>query len=158
RLRERWSPRPTASPPSKAARLPPSPVKAEFESRNCHTLEKFFRADDNFAHPFPPYLARGDECRHRSRWRGGCRLTQTASLNRRRSMKVKTNVKASGTHPQHNQTVARGLKVKTNVKSGGSKPQHNQTVARELKVKTNVRAGGDGHQHNQTVSRGLKVQ
>jgi hypothetical protein len=33
-------------------------------------------------------------------------------------MKVKTNVKAGGTNPNHNQTVSRGLKVKTNVKAG----------------------------------------
>jgi hypothetical protein len=56
-------------------------------------------------------------------------ITQSSILNRRRSMKIKTNVKAGhGTHAtgggggagrsNHNQTVARGLKVKTNVKAG----------------------------------------
>jgi hypothetical protein len=58
-------------------------------------------------------------------------------------MKIKTNVKAGGTNPNHNQTVSRCLKVKTNVKAG-DKPvptNHNQTVSRGLKVKTNVKAG-----------------
>jgi hypothetical protein len=33
------------------------------------------------------------------------------------------------------------MKIKTNVKAGGVKPNHNQTVARGLKVNTKVRAG-----------------
>ena len=33
------------------------------------------------------------------------------------------------------------MKIKSNVKAGGQGPQHNQTVSRGLKVKTNVRAG-----------------
>jgi hypothetical protein len=34
-----------------------------------HTL-KNIPGYDEFGYPFPPYLARGDERRHRSRWRG----------------------------------------------------------------------------------------
>jgi len=33
-------------------------------------------------------------------------------------LKVRTNVKAGGTHMQHNQKVSRGLKVRTDVKAG----------------------------------------
>jgi hypothetical protein len=55
---------------------------------------------------------------------------QSSILNRRRAMKIKTDVKAGMAFgggggagrtipPNHNQTVARALKVKTNVKAGG---------------------------------------
>jgi hypothetical protein len=64
-------------------------------------------------------------------------------------MKIKTNVKAGGSHMQHNQKVARGLKTRTNVKAGenpngagnGSNQNHNQTVTRGLKVKSGAKAG-----------------
>ena len=46
-------------------------------------------------------------------------IAQSSILNRRRTMKIKTNVKAGGIHLNHNQTAARGLKVKTSVKAGG---------------------------------------
>jgi len=60
-------------------------------------------------------------------------------------MKIKTNVKAGGHCPvdfcgvNHNQTV--GLKVKTKVKASGEHDQHNQTMSRGLKVKTGIKAG-----------------
>ena len=38
--------------------------------------------------------------------------------NNRKSLKIKTNVKAGGVEVNHNQRAARGLKVKTNVKAG----------------------------------------
>jgi hypothetical protein len=124
--------------------------------------EQYFLRADQFDLPIPPYLVRGDKRRHRSRWHSGRRLAQTIGLNRRRSMKIKTNVKAGGDRQQHNQTVARGLKVKTNVKAGdsgeGTHVNHNLTVARGLKVKTHVMSGGHGVQHNQTVARGVKVK
>jgi hypothetical protein len=70
-------------------------------------------------------------------------------------MKIRTNVKAGGSKPQHNQTVTRGLKLKTNVKAGDVPNggggtvgllggNHNQPVARGLKVKTSVKAGAIG--------------
>jgi len=37
-------------------------------------------------------------------------------------MKIKTNVKAGGVSPNHNQTMARSLKVKTGVKAGSGPP------------------------------------
>src|SRR5215467_335446 len=92
-------------------------------------------------------------------------------------MKIKTNVKAGGVTPNHNQTVAQGLKVQSNVKAGrfDIEPQHNQTMARGLKPETDVKTegangdlpvdsvdngdgGGAGLQHNQTMTRGLKVK
>jgi len=57
------------------------------------------------------------------------------------SMKIKTNVKAGGIMPNHNQTAARGLKVKSHVRAGEAQMQHNQTVAKVLKVKTGIKAG-----------------
>jgi hypothetical protein len=50
-------------------------------------------------------------------------IAQSSILNRRRrTMKIKTNVKAGLNFTckpvNHNQTMARGLKVKTNVKAG----------------------------------------
>ena len=56
-------------------------------------------------------------------------------------MKIKTNVKAGMSNPQHNQTMARGLKVKTNVNVGDMTAQHNQTLVKGLKVKTGIKAG-----------------
>jgi hypothetical protein len=38
---------------------------------------KNLRGDDQFGHPFPPYLVKGEEHLHRSRWRGACRHNQT---------------------------------------------------------------------------------
>ena len=43
-------------------------------------------------------------------------------------MKIKTNVKAGGIMPNHNQTVSRGLKVKTGVKAGDPPPSSDGTV------------------------------
>jgi hypothetical protein len=84
------------------------------------SLPSFFLSDDNWGHPFPHVLVRGDMRPHRSRWRGACRLAQTIILKEMRDMKIKSNVKAGYVRtPNHNQTVARGLKVKTNVKAGG---------------------------------------
>jgi hypothetical protein len=37
-------------------------------------------------------------------------------------MKTKTNIRAGGISPNHNETMVRGLKVKTNVKAGGVRP------------------------------------
>ena len=64
-------------------------------------------------------------------------------------MKIKTNVKAGGIMPNHNQTAARALKFKKNVKAvvngdgagAGANMQHNQAVAGGLKVKTGIKAG-----------------
>ena len=55
-------------------------------------------------------------------------------------MRIKTNVKAGGESPQHNQTI-RSVKVKSGVKAGGSQLNHSQTVTHGLRVKTNVKAG-----------------
>ena len=38
------------------------------------------------------------------------------------------------------------MTIKTNVKAGGTGPNHNQS----LKVRSNVKAGGGGSNHNQT--------
>jgi hypothetical protein len=38
-------------------------------------------------------------------------------------MKIKTNVKAGGIMPNHNQTMTRGLKVKSDVKAGAAVPR-----------------------------------
>jgi hypothetical protein len=68
-------------------------------------------------------------------------------MRRRKSMKIKTNLKAGKLTTNHNQTAAHGLKVKSNVKAGGLTVQHNQTMTRGLKVKSGVKAGicpGDG--------------
>ena len=81
-------------------------------------------------------------------------------------MKIKTNVKAGGIMPNHNQSVAQGLKVQSNVKAGrfDIEPQHNQTMARGLKPKTDVRAEGANGDlplysvSTLTAARGLKVK
>jgi len=89
-------------------------------------------------------------------------------------MKIKSKIKASALVDNHNQTVKRSLKVKTSVKAGGlcgiddppTGPNNNQTVKRVLKVKTSVKAGGlcgiedppTGPNNNQTVKRVLKVK
>ena len=36
---------------------------------------KNHRRDDQFSNPFPPYTVRGDDRRHRRRWRGATRHT-----------------------------------------------------------------------------------
>ena len=42
-------------------------------------------------------------------------------------MKTRTNVKAGGLNPNHNQ---RSLRIKTSVKAGGLNPNHNQAQVR----------------------------
>jgi hypothetical protein len=42
----------------------------------------------------------------------------TNQVRRMKTVRIKTNVKAGGTHMNHNQTMASGLKVKSNVKAG----------------------------------------
>src|SRR5262249_10035660 len=69
--------------------------------------------------------------------------TSNSQKKGKKSMKIKTNVKAGGINMQHNQTVVRALKVKSGVKAGeGPIKNHNQTVAKCLEVKTDVKAGG----------------
>ena len=52
------------------------------------------------------------------------------------ALRVKTQVKAGGLHPNHNETLVRlpqpvaGLKVKTQVKAGGLTVNHNETLVR----------------------------
>jgi hypothetical protein len=45
-------------------------------------------------------------------------IAQSSILNRRRTMKIKSNIKAGLLQSRRNQTAARGLKVKTKVKAG----------------------------------------
>jgi len=53
------------------------------------------RGHDQFGHPFPPFLAPGDDRRHRSRWRGDHRHSSIIKFEYEKThMKVKTNVKA----------------------------------------------------------------
>ena len=58
-------------------------------------------------------------------------------------MKLRTNVKAVGSHSQLKKQIARGLKIKSGVKAGDGygpkKPiasNHNQTLSRSLKIKS----------------------
>lgn len=88
-------------------------------------------------------------------------------------MKVKTTVKADGTHFNYNETLvrAKGIKVKTQVKAGvhGTDDyQHNETLVRDqvqakgLKVKSHIKAGRILSNHNETLVRdqtkGIKVK
>ena len=59
-----------------------------------------------------------------------------------------------------------GVKVRTQVRAGGLSPQHNESLARALKarqaagvkVKTQVRAGFINNQHNETLARAYKAR
>src|SRR5262249_15966534 len=59
-------------------------------------------------------------------------IAQATVLDRRRSMKIKTNVKGGVNPPEpdlnsnHNQTIARGLKVKSRLKAGTNPPEPDQ--------------------------------
>jgi hypothetical protein len=78
--------------------------------------QKKFRGDGFFGGPIPPVEAGGDDCRPRSRGRGGgVRCLTSTSIRRRTDMKIKTNVKAGVAPLNHNQTMARGLKAKLGV-------------------------------------------
>jgi hypothetical protein len=76
-------------------------------------------------------------CVSRERWS----LLTKPKTEGEESVKIKTNVKASGFTLNHIQTATRGLKIKISVKAGGPVLQHNQTLARGLKVKSGVKAG-----------------
>jgi hypothetical protein len=58
----------------------------------------------------------------------------------RRTMKVKTKIKAGGTTLNHNEAPARdarkpqGLKVRTGIKAGGLSANHNEALARDRTV------------------------
>jgi hypothetical protein len=56
---------------------------------------KIFSSRDRFAFSFSPEWLSGDDCRPRSRGRGGAvQLSTSTSKRRKTSMKIKTNVKA----------------------------------------------------------------
>ena len=66
-------------------------------------------------------------------------------------MKTKTNVRAGGRTPNHNETLSGGLRLTTHLKAGIIRPpmgNHNETLRDGLKLRTHVRAGGIGTSPN----------
>ena len=74
---------------------------------------------------------------------------------------MKSNVKAGGMDPNHNQTITRGLRVKSNVKAGRIFTNHNETIAAACESKVRLRRAviraGFYMNHNQSV-RGLRIK